>query len=214
MQSILRSRAFTCLSVLTTATLATIGSGLHAQSLGAQSGRDYISIVGSSTVYPFATVVAERFGRKTDFKTPKIESTGSGGGLKLFCSGIGAKYPDVANSSRAIKSSEVETCASNGVADIIEVKIGYDGIVLANAANATAYSLTRSEIFLALAKEVPGENGVLVENPHRTWADIRDGIAESKDRGVRGRRRPLAHGMPLLSSQWKVVARRFPALQR
>ena len=89
----------------------------------AQSGgRDYVYVVGSSTVYPFATVVAERFGRGSEFKTPKIESTGSGGGLKLFCDGIGVDYPDVANSSRAIKQSEVDSCAENGVTEIVEVK--------------------------------------------------------------------------------------------
>jgi phosphate transport system substrate-binding protein len=139
----------------------------------AQSGRDYVYVVGSSTVYPFATVVAERFGRSSEFKTPKIESTGSGGGLKLFCDGVGVDYPDVANSSRAIKASEVETCASNGVTEIIEVKVGYDGIVLANAIEATVFELTREDIFLALAKEVPGDaEGELIENPYQTWADV------------------------------------------
>ena len=101
----------------------------------AQSARDYVYVVGSSTVYPFATVVAERFGRGSEFKTPKIESTGSGGGLKLFCDGVGVDYPDIANSSRAIKQSEVDACAKNGVTEIVEVKIGYDGIVFANALN-------------------------------------------------------------------------------
>ncbi len=105
----------------------------------AQAGRDYVYIVGSSTVYPFSTVVAERFGRGTEFKTPKVESTGSGGGLKLFCDGIGVDYPDVANASRAIKKSEIESCAANGVTEIIEVKIGYDGIVMANAMAATPW---------------------------------------------------------------------------
>ena len=139
----------------------------------AQAGRDYIYIVGSSTVYPFATVVAERFGRATEFKTPKVESTGSGGGLKLFCEGVGVDYPDITNSSRAIKSSEVEQCASNGVNDIVEVKIGYDGIVIANAIDSAAVSLSRTDIFLALAKEVPGEvEGELIENPYVTWADV------------------------------------------
>ena len=139
----------------------------------AQTGRDYVYVVGSSTVYPFATVVAERFGRSSEFKTPKIESTGSGGGLKLFCDGVGVDYPDVANSSRAIKASEVETCAAHGVTDVIEVKIGYDGIVLANAIGATAFKLTREQIFLALAKEVPGAaDGELIENPYKTWADV------------------------------------------
>ena len=98
--------------------------------------RDYISIVGSSTVYPFATVVAERFGKVTDFKTPKIESTGSGGGLKLFCSGIGVDTPDITNSSRRIKSSEFEMCQQNGVTDVVEVLIGFDGIAVANSVDA------------------------------------------------------------------------------
>ena len=139
----------------------------------AQSGRDYVYVVGSSTVYPFATVVAERFGRGSEFKTPKIESTGSGGGLKLFCDGIGVDYPDITNSSRAIKSSEVESCAANGVTEIVEVKIGYDGIVFANAISADTLSLSRADIFLALAKEVPGDaEGELIENPYETWADV------------------------------------------
>ena len=147
----------------------------------AQSGRDYIYIVGSSTVYPFSTVVAERFGRSTEFKTPKVESTGSGGGLKLFCDGVGVDYPDVTNSSRAIKESEVKTCASNGVADVVEVKIGYDGIVIANAIGSPGMSVSRAEIFLALAKQVPGEAaGELIENPHKTWADVNPALPATK----------------------------------
>ena len=147
----------------------------------AQSGRDFVYVVGSSTVYPFSTVVAERFGRSTEFKTPKIESTGSGGGLKLFCDGVGVDYPDVANASRAIKQSEVDTCAANGVTGIIEVKIGYDGIVMANAIDAPTVSLSRADIFLALAKEVPTDkDGELIENPYRTWADVRPGLPETR----------------------------------
>lgn len=147
----------------------------------AQAGRDYVYIVGSSTVYPFATVVAERFGRGSDFKTPKVESTGSGGGLKLFCDGIGADHPDIANSSRAIKRSEVEACRSNGVDEIIEVKIGYDGIVVANAAAAVSIQLTRRDLYLALAKEVPGDvDGELIENPHQTWQDVNASLPAQK----------------------------------
>ncbi|MGB5512712.1 MAG: substrate-binding domain-containing protein [Woeseiaceae bacterium] len=139
----------------------------------AQSGRDYVYVVGSSTVYPFATVVAERFGRASQFKTPKIESTGSGGGLKLFCEGVGVNHPDIANSSRAIKQSEVDACAGNGVTEIIEVKIGYDGIVIANAIGAESVALSRTDIYKALAKEVPGDTeGELIENPYVTWADV------------------------------------------
>ena len=146
-----------------------------------QASRDYVYVVGSSTVYPFATVVAERFGRGSEFKTPKIESTGSGGGLKLFCDGVGVDFPDIANASRAIKTSEIETCAGNGVDEIIEVKIGYDGIVLANAINAAPISLTRTDIFLALAKEVPGENaGELIENPYQTWADVNPALPATR----------------------------------
>ena len=149
----------------------------------AQAGRDYVYIVGSSTVYPFATVVAERFGRGSKSRTPKVESTGSGGGLKLFCDGIGADYPDIANSSRAIKKSEIDNCAKNGVSEIIEVKIGYDGIVIANAVGAPTISLTRKDIFLALAKEVPGQSdGELVANPYRTWKDVNVELPDLKNR--------------------------------
>ena len=152
--------------------IATLGLTLSATAF-AQAGRDYVYVVGSSTVYPFATVVAERFGRSSEFKTPKIEATGSGGGLKLFCDGVGVDYPDVANSSRAIKQSEVDSCAANGVTDIVEVKIGYDGIVFANAIGGKTMLLSREDIFLALAKEVPGESdGELIENPYTTWADV------------------------------------------
>ena len=147
----------------------------------AQSGRDYIYIVGSSTVYPFSTVVAERFGRSTEFKTPKVESTGSGGGLKLFCDGVGVDHPDITNASRAIKQSEVDTCAANGVTDIVEVKIGYDGIVMANSITAPAVDVSRLEIFLALAKEVPGESdGELIENPYKKWSDINPELPDAR----------------------------------
>ncbi|HSO18639.1 MAG TPA: substrate-binding domain-containing protein, partial [Desulfosarcina sp.] len=150
--------------------------------IDAFSARDYISIVGSSTVYPFATVVAEQFGKTTPFKTPTIESTGSGGGLKLFCSGVGVEHPDITNASRAIKSSECKTCFENGVKEIIEVKIGYDGIVVANAKSAPTIKLTRKELFLALAKEVPDPKGgdTVVPNPYKTWKDIDASLPNQK----------------------------------
>jgi len=143
-------------------------------SAAAQSARDQISIVGSSTVYPFATVVAERFGQTTKHKTPKIESTGSGGGMKLFCNGVGVEHPDITNSSRRIKKGEFENCLENGVTDIIEVLIGYDGITMANSVDADQLEITRKDIFLALAKKVPDPNGgdELVENPYKTWAEV------------------------------------------
>ncbi|MCG8428880.1 MAG: PstS family phosphate ABC transporter substrate-binding protein [Chromatiales bacterium] len=157
----------------------------------AAASRDYISIVGSSTVYPFATVVAENFGKTTSFKTPKIESTGSGGGLKLFCAGVGVEHPDVTNASRRIKSSEVKTCAKNGVNDIVEVKIGYDGIVIANAKTADQFKITRKELFLALAKDVPATDGLkgasfkdagvkTMPNPYKTWADVNPSLPNTK----------------------------------
>lgn len=141
---------------------------------GARAARDYISIVGSSTVYPFATVVAEQFGKSTAYKTPKIESTGSGGGFKLFCAGVGVEHPDITNASRAIKKSEYETCVANGVKEITEVKIGYDGIVIASSKQSAPLKLTRKDIFLALAKEVPDPNGGenLIPNPYKTWQDV------------------------------------------
>jgi phosphate transport system substrate-binding protein len=140
----------------------------------AQAVRDYISIVGSSTVYPFATVVAEQLGRSTSFKTPKIESTGTGGGIKAFCGGVGVEHPDIANSSRRITSTELATCAGNGVDQIVEVKIGFDGIVLANAKSSAAYDLSLRDVYLALAKNVPDPAGgeKLVANPYDTWADL------------------------------------------
>jgi phosphate transport system substrate-binding protein len=147
---------------------------ISVNAIDAFSARDYISIVGSSTVYPFATVVAEQFGKTTKFKTPTIESTGSGGGLKLFCAGVGVEHPDITNASRAIKSSECKTCSENGVKEIVEVKIGYDGIVVANAKSAPTMKLTRKELFLALAKEVPDPKGgeKVISNPYKTWKDI------------------------------------------
>ena len=149
---------------------------------GAAHARDYISIVGSSTVYPFATVVAEQFGKTTPYKTPKIESTGSGGGFKLFCAGVGVEYPDITNASRRIKQSELAQCRRNGVKEIVEVKIGYDGIVLANSKKAKRLKLTRKDIFLALAKEVPDPKGgeKLVPNPYRTWKDVNKSLPNRK----------------------------------
>ncbi len=139
---------------------------------GAAQARDRIHIVGSSTVFPLATVVAEWFGKTTRFKTPVVESTGTGGGLKLFCGGIGVRRPDIANASRRIKRSEIANCARNGVEHITEVEIGFDGIVIANSREAARAKLTKRQIFLALAKSVPGAGGKLIANPHQRWSDI------------------------------------------
>jgi phosphate transport system substrate-binding protein len=157
-------------SVSTTIIAGLLGLGLST----AYAARDNIMIVGSSTVYPFATVVAEHFGKNTQFKTPKIESTGSGGGLKLFCAGAGVDSPDITNASRKIKASEIENCKKNGVSEIVEVKIGYDGIALANSKATAPLSLTLRDLFLALAKQVPAPDGSekLVANPYKTWKDV------------------------------------------
>ena len=167
--------------LLFTASLVIVFAGFT-NSAVAGASRDYISIVGSSTVYPFATVVAEQFGKMTQFKTPKIESTGSGGGLKLFCSGVGVQHPDITNASRRIKKSECETCYKNGVKEIVEVKIGYDGIVLANSKKAGVMKLSRKDIFLALANEVPDPKGgeKLIPNPYKTWKDVNSALPATK----------------------------------
>lgn len=154
-----------------TKTLAVAAFGLSAFA-GVAEARDQIRIVGSSTVFPFATAVAETFGKTSGFKTPVVESTGSGGGLKLFCEGVGTQHPDITNASRRIKSSEVERCAKNGVTDIVEVKVGYDGIVIGNAKSANQMSISKKFIFLALAKEVPGKDGKMIPNPYKNWSDI------------------------------------------
>ena len=149
-------------------------------SAAAHAARDYINVVGSSTVYPFSTVVAERYGKTTHFRTPKIESTGSGGGLKLFCQGVGIQYPDITNASRRIKSSEVRMCERNGVKDIVEVMFGYDGIVLGNSVRVAMMKLSRKDIFLALAKDVPNPDGseTLVPNPYKTWKEVNDSLPD------------------------------------
>lgn len=133
--------------------------------------RDQISIVGSSTVYPFATVVAERFGKATSYATPTIESTGSGGGLKLFCEGVGENTPDITNSSSYIKQSQYDACAEKNI-DIIEVKIGYDGIAVANSKKGNKIDVSQKDLFLALAAEVPNAKGEIVPNPYKTWKDV------------------------------------------
>ena len=144
--------------------------------------RDQIRIVGSSTVFPFSTAVAEEFGAVTPFPTPVVESTGSGGGMKLFCSGVGIRHPDITNASRRIKKSEVEKCAENGVTDITEIKIGFDGIVMANSVKAPKATFTLRHIFLALAKQVPAdETGAKLQfNPYKKWSDIDPSLSEVK----------------------------------
>ncbi|HHG89945.1 MAG TPA: phosphate ABC transporter substrate-binding protein [Devosia sp.] len=148
--------------------LASIGA--LSAGTGAAQAREQLQIVGSSTVFPFAITVAERFGQTSSFPTPIVEATGSGGGLKLFCAGVGANTPDIANASRRIKNSELETCAANGVTPV-EVRIGFDGIVLANSKSGPDFTLSREQIFLALARNIVVE-GALVPNPFSRWSEI------------------------------------------
>lgn len=157
------------------AAAALVVAGGFAQSAEA---RDQIRIVGSSTVFPFSTAVAEQFGKSTKYKTPVVESTGSGGGMKLFCAGVGVGHPDITNASRRIKSSEFKKCSDNGIT-IVEVKVGFDGIVLANSKSTKPLALTKKQVFQALAKEVPVD-GKLVANPYRKWSDIDPSLPNAK----------------------------------
>ncbi len=143
-----------------------------AVSATAASARDQVQVAGSSTVLPYASIVAEAFGENTDYPTPVIESGGSSAGLKRFCQGVGEEHTDVANASRKIREKELAACAENGVTDIIEVRIGYDGIVFASQISGPDYSaFTPSDIFNALAPKVIVD-GALVDNPHTQWADF------------------------------------------
>jgi phosphate transport system substrate-binding protein len=147
---------------------------------GPALARDQIRIVGSSTVYPFTTTVAENFGKTSGMKTPVVESTGTGGGMKLFCAGAGEDTPDMTNASRPIKKSEFEDCAKNGVTDIVEVKIGFDGLTIAASKDAPAMKLTKQQVFMALAKQVPDADGKLVDNPYKMWSDIDASLPAAK----------------------------------
>lgn len=162
---------YACASVLG----AFLAFGVH----GAQA-RDQIRIVGSSTVFPFSARVAEQFAKTTNFKAPVVEQQGSGGGLDIFCNGIGDRHPDITNSSRRIKLSEIELCRKNGVHDIIEVKIGYDGIILANSIEARVMALSVRDIYLALAKNIPTADGGTRPNPHQTWNDVNPDLAATR----------------------------------
>jgi len=162
--------------------LLLLAGALTASFTASASGRDTIAVVGSSTVYPFATVVAERFGKSTSFKTPKIESTGTGGGMKLFCAGNGIDTPDMSNASRRMKKSEFAMCVKNGVNGITEVLVGYDGIVVANSNKSKQMVISRKELFLALAKEIPAKDGseTLVANPYKTLNEINPSLPTTK----------------------------------
>ncbi|PIF03960.1 MAG: phosphate-binding protein [Arcobacter sp.] len=137
------------------------------------SARDQIKIVGSSTVYPFSSAVAEELGATTNYPTPVVESTGSGGGMKLFCAGNGMNTPDITNASRRMKTKELKLCKKNGVTDITEAVIGFDGIAFAQAKSNTSFSITKKQLLLAVAAEVPSKDDKkLISNPYIKWSDI------------------------------------------
>ena len=167
---------------MTTTRILAVAAAASLAMAASAHARDQIRIVGSSTVFPFSTAVAEQFGKTTKFKTPVVESTGSGGGLKLFCAGVGVQHPDITNASRRIKKSEVERCAKNGVIKITEVKIGYDGIVVANSKASSQMKLTLKQLFLALAKDVPAnaDGSELKANPYKKWSDIDASLPDRK----------------------------------
>jgi len=153
-----------------------LATTILAAASGAAHARDEIRIVGSSTVYPFTTAVAETFG-KVSGKTPVVESTGTGGGFKLFCAAVGVDSPDFSNASRAIKKSEFEDCAKNGI-NVIEIKVGFDGLTIATAGE--PIKLTKQQIFMALAKQVPDASGKLVDNPYKMWNEIDASLPAAK----------------------------------
>ncbi|WP_043527122.1 PstS family phosphate ABC transporter substrate-binding protein [Litchfieldella xinjiangensis] len=169
MNRILQSRALKATAIAVA--VMGVASAAHA--------RDQIRIVGSSTVYPFASYVTEEFGATTNNPTPVIESTGSGGGIRLFCNGVGEGTPDISNASRRIKASELERCEENGVTSVTEVKIGSDGIVFAQSSQNDALDLTLEQLFLAVAAKVP-QDGELVDNPYQNWSDIDSSLPDRK----------------------------------
>ncbi|MGH8608610.1 MAG: substrate-binding domain-containing protein [Gammaproteobacteria bacterium] len=144
--------------------------------------RGYVRMVGSSSIRPFADAVADRIGKSGKLKRPLVESTGTGGGIKLFCEGVGADHPDIVNASRRIKKTEYAFCESRGVTHIIEVKIGYGGVVLAHSKQPNPMSLTRRELFLALAKGVPDFScpscEQIVPNPFKRWIELKPNLPD------------------------------------
>jgi phosphate transport system substrate-binding protein len=160
--------------------LAVAAFGLAVSAAGAaNAARDYVWAAGSSTVFPYTTRVAENFARKSGSKTPKVESLGTGGGIKLFCGGAGDDFPDIANASRPLKASEFETCAKNGVTDIIEIKVGYDGIVMAMDKRAPDFNMKLEHLYLALSAQVLRQ-GKSRPNPYKVWSQIGAGLPPTR----------------------------------
>jgi phosphate transport system substrate-binding protein len=151
---------------------AFVAAGSIAFCAPAFAQRDQIRVVGSSTVYPFTTAVAEQFGKSGGGKTPVVESTGTGGGMKIFCEGVGPTTADATNASRRMKIGEFQTCQKNGVKDIVEIKIGFDGLTIAQSKQGPSMKLSLAQVYLALAEQIPDKDGKLIANPHKNWSDI------------------------------------------
>ncbi len=160
------------LANLTTSTLT-----IAALTATAAAARENVQIAGSSTVLPYGAIVAEAFGENFDYPTPVVESGGSSAGLKRFCSGVGENTIDIANSSRPIKASERDICAENGVTDIVEVRIGYDGIVFASDINGNSFAFTPTDWYQALAAELPA-GGAMAANPNTNWYEVNSGLPD------------------------------------
>ncbi|MDX8381708.1 MAG: substrate-binding domain-containing protein [Ghiorsea sp.] len=156
-----------------TIALAAIAATCFTLGASIAQAEDNIQIVGSSTVYPFSSYTAEALGATGKFKTPVVESTGSGGGMKLFCAGAGMDTPDFTNASRRMKAKEFKKCQKNGVKEITEMVVGYDGIAIAQSKKAPTIALSRKDMMLAVAAEVPNKAGTaLIDNPYHFWNEI------------------------------------------
>jgi len=184
-----RSMIRTLISLLALMAVSACGASTDLSEIPEQNGAmpvyaighsQKIKIVGSSTVAPFATTVAEHFGASSDYPAPIVETTGTGGGFKIFCDGIGPDEPSIVNASRRIKAGELALCAEAGIAPPLEIKIGYDGIVLANTKTGPELDLTKAHIFTALAANLPDGKGGWIKNPHRTWQDVDPALPETR----------------------------------
>ncbi|MBX7249777.1 MAG: substrate-binding domain-containing protein [Caulobacteraceae bacterium] len=203
-------KSFSATKLFATVAVAAAVAASGGATANAQAARDYVWAAGSSTVFPFATRVAENFARKTGKKAPKVESLGTGGGIKLFCGGAGAGFPDIANASRPMKKAEWDACAAHGVRDIIELRVGFDGIVVATDKDGADYNFKLEHFYFAFAKTVL-RGGRLVPNPYNTWDEIGAGLPGN---------RIVVYGPPptsgtrdaFLELAMEAGARRFPTL--
>ncbi len=161
--------------LLSAAAIAVVVGG----TTGVAVARDQIRIVGSSTVFPFTQAVAEEFANATGMNAPVVESTGTGGGMKIFCGGVGEEHADITGASRAMKESEYQSCKENGVDSVTEVQIGFDGIAFANAKGGPALSVTKAQLFQALASEVEVD-GEIVANPYTKWSEIDSSLPDAE----------------------------------